>query len=123
MSVWDSIDRSRFEHNLAVLCKKDKYQDMQQYPAILASSRCEPENAEPAMSTSAVCQLADDCAFLASWTTLPPHVAASTVQLKSSPDRVCISIAANQGIATCVKAAFEAMVTVLEKRASHGERS
>ena len=121
MSVWQGIDRDAFDRDLAVLCKNDKFQNAEQFPALLPHTRCEVGDVSSAIVARVECQLADDCAFLASWTTWPRHVASSTVQQKSNPDRVCISIAANQGIDRRVKAGFEALVSILERRARRGE--
>jgi hypothetical protein len=99
MSIWDGINRNRFYHDLDVLYQKDRYQKLptlsnRLLPHLLADA----DDESTVLSATIERQLADDFAFLASWTTWPRHVAASAVQQQTHSKRLCISIAANQGI-------------------------
>ena len=116
MSIWDGVDRTAFESNLSALLKRGKYQDVSRLSGRFVLR--EAEDDPPVLDANTESQLADDFAFLASTTTWPRDVTAAAVQQKSDPDRLCVSIAANQGIPVSVQNAFQKILENLERRAS-----
>ena len=118
MSIWDGINHKKFYHDLNALYKKDRYQKLptlsnRLLPHLLAGADDEPD----VLSATIERQLADDFAFLASWTTWQRHVAASAVQQQTDPKRLCICIAANQGIDARLQDGFGTIFELLRKRA------
>lgn len=121
MSIWDGIDRDVFEDNLAALSKKAKFQNVARLPRrSIPQALINAESDVPALDAGLESQLADDFAFLASTTAWPRDVTAATVQLKTNPGRICVTIAANQGVGSPVSTAFEMILKSLERRARRG---
>lgn len=127
MSIWDSLDRNRFYHRLETLCKckRDKYQRDPTYRGRLPGLTLTGEgSARGALLLPAGIerQLADDFAFLASWSAQPRHVSAAAVRCSGEPGTVtCVVVAANEGMEGRVVVAFEAVLDVLRRRARGGK--
>ena len=86
MSIWNGIDRNKYHHDLVALYKQNRYQDMSGVLGrLLPHLLTDADRESAALSATVERQLADDFAFLASWTTWPRHVAASAVQQRTDP--------------------------------------
>ena len=63
-------------------------------------------------------QLADDISFLTAWNRLPGCVAAATVQCKTDPDGLLVTIAANEGVAPEVSTGLKEIFAIVERCAA-----
>lgn len=116
MSIWDSTDREAFGDAVAELHSLAPSQDVVQSPSTFPDPRPELPSAEIPPSTER--QLVDDFAFLAPREETPKSVAAATIQHRSEPLGLRLSLAANEGIVPQVSHGFAHIIALLQRCAS-----
>ena len=120
MSVWDKVDRAMFEEDLITLHNISPIQNPAKLPALVPPV-CEDRSIwvqKDAIDDITEHQLAEDFAFLTSLTTWAHDVAAATVHHEHEPDRLCVTIAVNEGVGLEAKRFLETLIGVLKQRAN-----
>ncbi|KAK5694900.1 hypothetical protein LTR97_009491 [Elasticomyces elasticus] len=117
-SIWDGVDRPKFEQDLADLHRIAPYQ---QVPRVALSPSRTPVDGQTEFNLPASIekQLATDFAFLASWQPTPRCVAAVTVDSTDVLGHgLVITLAANEGVAKQVQESFQRLFGLLRSCAS-----
>jgi hypothetical protein len=108
-SIWDKMDRCRFESELDRLHRtnfvpESQVLEMKDWPEPRATD-CLPFGTEK--------QLADDIAFVSAYEYGVRYVTAATVEA-SEQDGIFIRLAANEGVCEKVRSAWEQLIPLLE---------
>lgn len=117
-SIWSSIDRTTFDGYTKALCDKQ----------FVAGRRCyiEPPDRDNEqqypLSFAIEKSLADDFAFIAASQPQARHVSSATVEQHTKKPSVVVKLAANDGVSSEVKVAFDDIFELLRKHGRKGER-
>lgn len=109
-TIWKRIKRASFESSVAQLNETKPIPETRDYSADDVSI---PRNGYP-LPFDVERQLADDFAFFAAYESGVDYVSAATVCATTGDIGLTVSLAANEGIATCVEKFFKDIFVALE---------
>lgn len=121
MSIWAPLNRATFENDVATLYARTSpqlHRLTQLSPRLSQRDQRLSEANTTLLASDTELQLAEDFAFLASWEDIPPCVSAATITQIDDAGGICLSVAANEGIADHVKQSLQQILRLMEQCAS-----